>query len=308
MKAVFIFSGQGAQAVGMGKDLFEGNSAAKAIFEKADSVLDWKVSELCFDGPESKLTESCYCQPAIYTMSCACLAAFKEKYPHVEAAGCAGLSLGEFAALQASGVFSFEEGLKLVVKRGRLMDEACKESTGAMASVLGGDVAIIRECCEASGIDVANYNCPGQIVVSGTKEGVDKAMELMKEKGLRKIIPLKVAGAYHSRLMKGAGDRFRQVLGEVTLSVPKIPVAQNFPGTTVQSIDDIRENLVSQVAGSVRWEDCVRTFYSQGISTFIEFGPGAVLTGLLKRTEKDAAGFNVNSLESLNKFGETANA
>ena len=304
MKAVFIFSGQGAQVVGMGKDLFEGNGAAKAIFEKADSVLDWKLSELCFNGPESKLMESCYCQPAIYTMSCACLAAFKEKYPQVEAAGCAGLSLGEFAALQAAGVFSFEEGLKLVVKRGRLMDEACKENTGAMASVLGGDVDVIKECCSACGIDVANYNCPGQIVVSGTKEGVDKAMEMMKEKGLRKIIPLKVAGAYHSRLMKAAGERFRKVLGEVTLMAPQIPVAQNFPGALVQSIDDIRENLVSQVAGSVRWEDCVRTFYAQAASSFIEFGPGAVLTGLLKRTEKEASGFNVNSMESLNKFGE----
>ncbi|OGV39107.1 MAG: [acyl-carrier-protein] S-malonyltransferase [Lentisphaerae bacterium GWF2_45_14] len=304
MKAAFIFSGQGAQAVGMGKDLFEGSTAAKAVFEKADSVLDWKVSELCFNGPESKLMESCYCQPAIYTMSCACLAAFKEKYPQVEAAGCAGLSLGEFAALQAAGVFSFEEGLQLVVKRGRLMDEACKESVGAMASVLGGELDIIRECCSACGIDVANYNCPGQIVVSGTKEGVDKAMEMMKEKGLRKIIPLKVAGAYHSRLMKGAGERFRKVLDEVSLSIPKIPTAQNFPGSIVQSIDDIRENLVSQVAGSVRWEDCIRTFYKQGMSSFIEFGPGAVLTGLLKRTEKEASGFSINSMDSLNKFAE----
>jgi [acyl-carrier-protein] S-malonyltransferase len=189
MRIVFIFSGQGAQSPGMGKDLYNSCGEAKKVFDEADSVLDWPVSELCFEGPAGKLTESRFCQPSIYTVSMACLAAFQEKYPNVKPEGCAGLSLGEFAALGAAGVFSFADGLKLVARRGVLMDNACHDTDGGMASVLGGDPEIISRICSECDVDVANYNCPGQIVISGEKSKVKQAIVALKEKGMRKIIP-----------------------------------------------------------------------------------------------------------------------
>jgi [acyl-carrier-protein] S-malonyltransferase len=303
MKAFFVFSGQGAQAVGMGKDIYESSPAAKAVFDKADETLGWSVSDVCFNGPAEKLTESRYCQPAIYTMSCASLAAFKEKYPAIESIGNAGLSLGEYAAMYASGVFSFEDGLKLVAQRAELMDAACRETNGGMASVLGGDEAVIRKVCKESDIDVANFNCPGQIVISGEQEKVSAAVAELKNQGLRKVIPLNVAGAYHSRLMAKAGAQLRQVLEATPMNEPETPVYQNFTGTAAAGLSEIVDNLESQVAGSVRWEECVRSMIAAGGDTMFEFGPGKVLTGLLKRTEASIANFNINSVESLDSIG-----
>lgn len=300
MKAFFAFSGQGAQAVGMGKDLCEANSAAAEIFALADSTLNWSVSDICFNGPEEKLTESRFCQPAIYTMSCAALAAFKHKCPWVSPVGCAGLSLGEYAALFAAGVFSFKDGLKLVARRAELMDAACRDAEGGMASVLGGDKDIITEVCKACDIDVANFNSPGQIVISGQKDKVESAVNMLKEKGIRKVIQLKVAGAYHSRLMSQAGEQLKPVLDATLMHNPAIPVFQNFTGVPGPVVGKIKSNLVSQVAGSVRWEECVRNMVAAGGNTMIEFGPGNVLTGLLKRTDSNVAAFNVNNVEGLN--------
>ena len=302
MKIGFVFSGQGAQKVGMGKDLCEGSEAAAGIFKEADEVLGWSVSDLCFNGPEEKLKESKYCQPAIYTMSVACLAAFQEKHPAVRQEANGGLSLGEFAALCASGVYSFADGLQLVAKRGELMDAACKNTNGGMASVLGGEIEVIKEVCEQSDIDVANYNCPGQIVISGEKEKVDTAVVELKERGLKRVIPLAVAGAFHSRLMAGAGEEFASVLADTELHAPEVTLMQNFPGKAVADVAELKSNLVSQVAGSVRWEECVREMIAQGVDTIVEFGPGAVLTGLAKRTDRSLKLFNVNSIETLAKF------
>ncbi len=302
MKIGFVFSGQGAQSVGMGKDLFDNSEAAAEIFKQADEVLGWSVSDVCFNGPAEKLTESKYCQPAIYTMSVACLAAFQEKFPAVKQIANGGLSLGEFAALCASGVYSFTDGLKLVAKRGELMDKACKETNGGMASVLGGDLEIIKEVCEQCDIDVANYNCPGQIVISGDKDKVTTAVAELKERGLKRVIPLTVAGAFHSRLMADAGKAFAEVLSETELAAPEVTVMQNFPGNEVKEVSEIKANLASQVAGSVRWEECVREMMAQGVDTIVEFGPGKVLTGLAKRTERSLKLFNANSIESIEKF------
>lgn len=303
MKPIFVFSGQGAQTVGMGKDICASSAAAAAIFAEADRTLDWSVSDLCFNGPEDKLKESRYCQPAIYTMSCACLAAFKEKFPAVKPVGCAGLSLGEFAALQAAGVFTFADGLRLVARRGELMDKSCRETEGGMASVLGGEIELIRECCAACGIDVANYNCPGQVVISGEAAKVDQAVAMLKDKGLRKVIPLKVAGAYHSRLMAKAGEQLGPVLDQTPMRDPAIAVAQNFTGRiTVGGVAELKSNLVSQVAGSVRWEECVRSLIEQGADGMIEFGPGNVLTGLARRIEKDLPAFNIGNASELTAF------
>ena len=302
MKSFFVFSGQGAQAVGMGRDLYEGSAAAKDIFDRADAALGWSISEICFEGPAEKLTESKFCQPAIYTMSCAAVEAFKEKFADVEAIACGGLSLGEYAAMYAAGAFTFEDGLKLIARRGELMDAACNETSGGMASVLGGDAEVIKEVCEQCGIQVANYNSPGQIVISGEKEKVTAAVTELKSRGMRKVIPLKVAGAFHSKLMAKAGEQLGEVLAATEMKMPEVPVYQNFSASTAADIDELRSNLQSQVAGSVRWEECVRKMIAAGADTMIEFGPGNVLTGLLRRTDKTIKFFNINSIENLDGF------
>lgn len=298
MKTAYIFSGQGAQTVGMGKDLYENSPAAKAIFDKADEILGWSVSDVCFNGPAEKLTETKYCQVAIYTTSMACLAYYKEKNGEDanEVVGCAGLSLGEYSALAAAGFFTFEDGLKLLEKRALFMDEACRSTNGGMASVLAGDPEVISSVCSECGIDVANLNCPGQIVISGEKDGVAKACAMLKEKGVKRAIPLNVAGAFHSRLMAAAGEKLRGPLAETEVAIPAIPVAQNFTGKVEKDPAVIKENLAGQVAGSVRWEDCIRAMIAAGAEQFIEFGPGNVLTGLVKRTDATKQLVNINGI------------
>ena len=301
MKAMFVFSGQGAQAVGMGRDLYEASPAAKAIFDAADQTLGWSVSEVCFEDKDGKQARSLYVQPAIYTMSCAALEAYREKHPEVQPVACAGLSLGEYGALYAAGAFSFVDGLKLVARRAELMDEACAKTDGGMASVLGGDAEVIREVCAACDIDVANYNSPGQIVISGDKAKVAEAVTMLKEKGMRKVIPLNVAGAYHSRLMKDAGCALQVVLEQNGLAMPAIPVYHNFTARPAENLQELIGNLEKQVAGSVRWVECVQNMIAAGADTMIEFGPGNVLTGLLKRTVPEVPGININSADSLNQ-------
>ena len=302
MKAFFVFSGQGAQAVGMGKCLYETSPAAKAVFDEADAVLGRKLSEVIFNGPDADLTVSTNCQPAIYTMSCAALAAFQEKHPGITPAACAGLSLGEYAALYAGKAFTFAEGLLLLQKRAELMDRACKETSGGMASVLGGDRTVIEEVCKACDIDVANYNNPGQIVISGEKEKLAAAVEELKARGMRKVIVLNVAGAFHSRLMSAAGEGLKNALAEAEISMPATPVYHNFTAETAGSLDQLRANLAAQVAGSVRWEECVRAMAALDCDTMIEFGPGNVLTGLMRRTIAEMKCFNINSAETLAAF------
>ena len=302
MKPFFVFSGQGAQAVGMGRDLAETIPAAGAIFDEADKVLGDSLKSIIFDGPAEKLTETCYCQTAIYTMSCAALEAFRARYPQLKPVACAGLSLGEYAALYAAGAFSFADGLRLLSKRAELMDSACRATAGGMASVLGGDLEVIRRVCGECGIDVANYNSPGQIVISGEKSLVEAAVAKLKEAGMRKVIVLNVAGAFHSRLMAQAGEELRPVLASAPVKMPQIPVYQNYSASPARDTAEIRENLASQVAGSVRWEECVRGMVAAGGDTMIEFGPGNVLTGLLRRTLPEIAFANINSVETLNKF------
>ncbi|MDR0932851.1 MAG: ACP S-malonyltransferase [Victivallales bacterium] len=299
MKPFFVFAGQGAQTVGMGKDIAEAFPAAKARFEEADAVLGYDQSAIIFDGPAEKLTESRYCQPAIYTMSCAALDALKSKFPEIKPIACAGLSLGEYSALYAGGAFDFATGLKLLAKRADLMDKACRSTSGSMASVLSGDPAIIKEVCQECGIDVANFNSPGQIVISGEKTKLAEAVEKLKARGMRKVIELNVAGAFHSRLMAPAGEALKPILSEVAMTLPEIPVFHNFTASPAGSVDELKTNLALQVAGSVRWEECVRAMVAAGGDTMIEFGPGNVLTGLLRRTLPEIKYFNVNSVESL---------
>lgn len=302
MKLFFVFSGQGAQSVGMGKDLYEKFDTAKKYFDTADQVLGYSLSDVVFNGPVEKLTETRFCQSAIYTMSCACLNVFKELHPEAQPVAAAGLSLGEYAALCCGNAFTFEEGLKLLQKRADLMDECCRATDGGMATALGCDAAVIEEVCAAAGIDVANYNSPGQIVISGEKEKVKAAVAELKGRGYRKVIELQVAGAFHSKLMAPAGTGLAEVLARTELRLPEIPVYQNFTAAAPGSVEELKKNLAAQVSGSVRWESCVRAAAAAGAEMMVEFGPGNVLTGLLKRTIPEMKSANINSVESLEQF------
>ena len=300
MKAFFVFSGQGAQTVGMGKDLYDNCPEAKAVFDRADEILQYKLTDVIFNGPDTDLTKSDRCQPAIYTTSCAALAAFQAKFPEIKPTACAGLSLGEYAALHAAGAFSFDTGISLLEQRGKFMDEACQANPGGMATILGGNLAQIEEVCAALDIDVANYNSPAQIVISGLKEKISTAVAELKARGMRKVIELNVAGAFHSRLMAPAGEKLSEVLKTCDIVNPTTPIYQNFTAAVPASADEIKANLASQVAGSVLWEKCLRAAVASGIDTVIEFGPGNVLTGLAKRTIPELKCVNINSVETLN--------
>jgi [acyl-carrier-protein] S-malonyltransferase len=288
-----MFAGQGAQVVGMGRDLVEASPAARRVFEQADAALGRSIGQICFEGPADVLTESVNCQPAIYTMSLACLAAFQEKTA-CQPVVAGGLSLGEFAALTAAGVLDAAAGIRLVAERGRLMQEACRASEGGMAAVLKGDNAVIAAVCAAHGIDVANYNCPGQVVISGTKPGIAAASAELATKGMR-VMPLTVDGAFHSRLMQPAADRFVPVLAATVLSAPRLPVTQNVVGAVVTDVEQVRINLARQVSGSVRWEECVRAMLAVGVDALIEFGPGKVLCGFAQRIDKSVPVCNISS-------------
>lgn len=303
MKAFFAFAGQGAQAVGMGRDLYDKYPEAKAVFDEADQVLGYSIREFCFDGPAEKLTETIYCQPAIYTMSVACLEAFRARFGEtVQPVACAGLSLGEYGALYAGGAFSFAEGLKLLARRAELMEQACRATDGAMASVLSHERSVIKEVTGGCEVDIANFNSPAQVVISGSRAQVVRAINLMKEKGITKIIPLKVAGAFHSRLMKSAGVGLKPVLNASELKLPTVPVYHNLTARPAATLTELKTNLAGQVAGSVRWEESMRAMVAAGGDLMIEFGPGTVLTGLLRRTLPDVKYRNINSVETLEAF------
>jgi [acyl-carrier-protein] S-malonyltransferase len=295
-RIAFMFAGQGAQSPGMGRDLYQDSPAARAVFDQADEILGRNVSALCFSGSAAELSACASCQPAILTMSLAALAALQERIA-VKASICAGLSLGEFAALHAAGVFTFSEVLKLVAERGRLMDLACQQSQGGMAAIIGGEREDIEKTCADCGIDVANYNCPGQIVISGAIAPLQQAMSLLSEAGCR-VVALQVAGAYHSRLMETATAPFAEVLAATPLQTPKCLVAQNVCGALVSDPEAIRSNLCRQISGSVRWDDCSQLI-RQHADLAIEFGPGSVLAGFLRRSQRGYPVASVNAMRGL---------
>ena len=299
MSKGLLFSGQGAQKVGMGKTLFDGSASAKGLYVKADEVLGWRLSEISFNGPEETLTETRVCQPALYVHGYAIYQILKETDRLGEVTLAAGLSLGELTALAAAEAFSFEDGLRVVAERGRLMQEACDATDGAMASMIGGDREKVEALCEAHDVDMANLNSPGQIVISGESEKVAQAVEAAKASGdFKMVVPLNVAGAYHSRLMEPAREQFEKFLQDVEIREPKLTVLSNTTGKAVQTPDAIREALAKQVVSSVRWEDCLREAASQGVTEFYECGPGAVLAGLARRTDRSL------SVTSLSEWGD----
>ncbi len=286
MSLALLFAGQGAQKVGMGKSLYEGSAAARALYDEADRVLGWSLTKVCFEGPDAELTQTKVCQPALYVHGLAMLAALQEKGKVPAVAMACGLSLGEVTALTAAGVFDFATGLRVVAERGRLMQVACEKSVGGMAAIIGEDRAKIEELCREFDIQAANFNAPGQIIVSGEKTKVEALVAAAKDKGLKRVIALNVAGAYHSRLMEPAREEFARYLAGVEFKAPKFTVFTNTTGQSVADPAAIREALVKQVVSSVLWEDCMRSAVAAGATEFWECGPGAVLAGLAKRTDK----------------------
>ena len=298
-KAVFLFSGQGAQKVGMGRDLAESCAEAKALLEQADALFGESLSEVMFNGPEDRLTRTSYCQPALYVHGLMCLAALRERCPDLQASVAAGLSLGEFTAHAAAGTFAFADGFQLVAQRGKFMEQACEATEGSMAAMIGGDEDAARKLAEATGVDVANLNAPGQIVLSGPKEGIAKAIAGARDAGFRAGKELKVAGAYHSRLMQSAQDQLAAALAEVALESPAFPVISNFTAQPAADAETVRANLVAQVTGSVRWSESMTRLLDDGETSFIELGPGRVLAGLLNRVRKGTPCLSIEDLESL---------
>ncbi len=282
-----LFSGQGAQQVGMGRSLYENSSLARSLYDEADSVLGWKLSAHCFEGPAETLTETRVCQPALYVLGYTLFSILREAGKLNDLRACLGLSLGELTALAAAGSFDFATGLRTVAERGRLMQEACDATEGAMASMIGGKPEDVEAIATRFDVDVANFNCPGQIVLSGEKTKILAAVASAKESKLfRMVMPLQVAGAYHSRLMESARVRFSAFLESVEIRPPVVPVYTNVTGDAVDAPAAIRENLVKQVVSPVRWEDCMRAASRDGVQTFFECGPGAVLNGLARRIDR----------------------
>lgn len=294
-----LFSGQGAQKVGMGADLRD-RPECRSIFEQANHELGYALTDICFQGPELKLMETRYCQPALYVHGIACWAGLKAQVS-LTPRFVAGLSLGEFTAHAVAESYSFSEGLKLVAIRGAAMQKACEQSAGGMVSLIGATTAQAQEIAKKVDVDVANYNCPGQIVLSGLSVNLEKVPPLAKEMGVKRALPLKVAGAYHSRLMQAAREELAQALKGVPWHNPQFPVIANYSALPVDNLANISSLLLEQVTGSVRWEESIRYLKAQGIQYFIELGPGEVLAGLLKRIDPELQSVSISDATSLEK-------
>lgn len=307
-RPAFLFPGQGSQGVGMGKDLYENSPAARKVFNDVDDALGEPLTELMFMGPKEELSRTWNCQPAIMTVSLAALAAAVETdskavdHPFLMA----GHSLGEYSALVAAGVMDLGNAATLVRERGRLMEEACQKLPGSMAAILGMEREAVEEVCKEVGTQIANINSPGQIVISGEQSSITQAIALAKEKGARRAILLQVSGAFHSYLMGPALDGMMKALNAVDFHHPEIPVIANCTAKPLRADREVKEELAEQLCGCVRWEDCIRYMADEGVTSFIEFGPGNVLTGLAKKISEGTPAIAVNDMASVqNLVGHT---
>ncbi len=298
----YLFAGQGAQYVGMGKDLYEAFAESKEIFDKADKILGFSLSRMCFEGPQEELAKTDNCQPAIFIVSIAALEAFTKSVKvlgHQSVGYVAGLSLGEYSALVAAGAISFEDGVYLVRRRGEFMQEEAKNNPGKMAAVLDLSREKIAGICRKTGVEIANINAPGQIVISGKRETIDKAKDLCIKEGAKKVVELGVSGAFHSSFMSGASLKLAKELEKIKINSPKLTVVSNVTAQPVSSAWEIKDNLIKQVASSVLWEDSMKFMLSQGLTRFFEFGPGKVLKGLMRRINGDVEVTNIEKKEDI---------
>ena len=299
MKVVALFSGQGAQKVGMGRDFYESSATARAMLDHADDELGFALSQIMFQGPEEQLMRTSRCQPALYLHGLIALALLSERVAEFDIVATAGLSLGELTAHAAAKTFTFEDGLRLAMRRGEFMEKSCEETDGAMAALIGGEESAVRELAALCDVDIANLNAPGQIVLSGTAAGIDAVAAKYKDFGIRRAIKLNVAGAYHSRLMRSAQELLTAEMAGITMHRPQIPVICNYSAGNVSDPAEIRTMLEKQVTGSVRWTESIQALCAQGHRRFIEFGPGRVLAGLMGKINPEAELMSIEDLAGL---------
>jgi len=298
-KTALLFAGQGAQTVGMGKLLAEKSAVAREWFDRANHVLGYDLAKICFEGPESELIKTANAQPAIFLVGWVAFQALREALPELRFDATAGLSLGEFTALAAAGALDFDDAIRVVRERGKFMQEAAEATRGGMAAIIGLDESTTREVCAESGVELANLNCPGQIVISGEADKMEAACELAKKRGARKAMPLDVIGAFHSKLMSTAQPRLAAVLAGISIRTPGVPVISNVTGEPHGAPSTIPPVLVQQVTSSVRWEASIRFLLSQGFNRFIELGPGKALSGFMKRIDPNVTMLNVSDADTL---------